>query len=277
MLPHTHHKSNMDRASQVLAEGVPDGIPKTYSALAAHGNVPLSTLHHRACGRRSREANAQSQQYLTPCEENAVVEFLLHMTSLGQFVRIKYVAAIAFSATRHRARTDRPQKPPGVNWAKALEIRRLEIVARKKRAQDWNRFNIYDKVVHWFEVIEKELQNVLLENAYNMDETGVMLSMPNSVKVLVGKDDMRSSCRGARVKRTTVTAIEGISADGRCLNPMIVWPASTHRANWTTFPTPGWVYAFSETGFSDSYISLQWLKLVLIPKLRNGLVGNYLY
>src|SRR4051812_29218569 len=98
----------MDRASQVLAEGVPEGIPNTYSALAAHGEVPLSTLHHRARGRRSREAKAQSQQYLTPCEENAVVEFLLHMTSLGTPVRMKYIASIAFSATRHRARADRP-------------------------------------------------------------------------------------------------------------------------------------------------------------------------
>jgi hypothetical protein len=133
---HTHHKSNMDRASQVLAKGVPDGIPKTYSALAVHGNVPFSTLHHRARGRRSREAKVQSQQYLTPCEENAVVEFLSHMTSIGQPARIKCEAAIAFSATRHRAGAERPQKPLGVNWAKALERRCLEIAARKKRAQD---------------------------------------------------------------------------------------------------------------------------------------------
>jgi hypothetical protein len=109
-------------------------------------------------------------------------------------------------------------------------------------------------------VIGKELHSpaVLPENVYNIDETGVMLSMPNSVKVLVGKDDIRGgrSCRGARVKRIMVTAVECVSADDRCLNPMIIWPASTHRANWTTFPTPGWVYAFSETGFSDSYLSL---------------------
>jgi hypothetical protein len=59
-----------------------------------------------------------------------------------------------------------------------------------------------------------------------------MLSMPNSVKVLVSKDNVRGSCRGAPVKRTIVTAIECISADGRCLNPMIVWPDSTHRANY---------------------------------------------
>ena len=32
---------------------------------------------------------------------------------------------------------------------------------------------------------------ILAENVSNMDETGVMLSMPSSVKVLVGKDDSR--------------------------------------------------------------------------------------
>jgi hypothetical protein len=103
--------------------------------------------------------------------------------------------------------------------------------------------------------------DILLENVYNMDETGVMLSMLNSVKVLVSKDDTHAY-RGACVKRTIVTAVECISVDGRCLNPLILWPAKTHRANWTTYPTPGWVYALSDTGFTDSYISLQWLKLV---------------
>lgn len=49
---------------------------------------------------------------------------------------------------------------------------------------------------------------------------------------------------------------------------MIIWPAKTHRANWTTHPTPGWVYAFSDTGFTDSYISLQWLKLVFDPQTK---------
>jgi hypothetical protein len=81
-------------------------------------------------------------------------------------------------------------------------------------------------------VIEPVLHepDVLPENVYNIDETGVMLSMLNSIKVLVGKDDIRGY-RGARVKQTIVTTVECISADGRCLNPMIIWPASTHRAN----------------------------------------------
>ncbi|KAF2259111.1 hypothetical protein CC78DRAFT_621278 [Lojkania enalia] len=114
-------------------------------ASPAHGDVPLSTLHHRARGRRSREAKAQSQLYLTPCEENAVVDFLLQMDNLGQPIRII------------------PLKPPGVNWAKRLGRRRLELVAIKEKPQDWNGLNIYDKVSHWFEVIGKELRSPVVQ------------------------------------------------------------------------------------------------------------------
>ncbi|KAF1818521.1 DDE-domain-containing protein [Dissoconium aciculare CBS 342.82] len=106
-----------------------------------------------------------------------------------------------------------------------------------------------------------------------MDETGIMLSMLGSIKVLVGSDDTRGY-RGAHVKRTTVTAIECISADGRCLLPMIIWPAATHRSNWTTFPTPGWHYAYSESGYTDSQISFDWLRLVFDPQTKERANGK---
>jgi hypothetical protein len=66
-----------------------------------------------------------------------------------------------------------------------------------------------NKIIHWFDVIRKVLQDpaILPENVYNIDETGVMLCMLGSVKVLIGKDDPRDY-RGAGVKRTIVTAIE---------------------------------------------------------------------
>jgi hypothetical protein len=88
-------------------------------------------------------------------------------------------------------------------------------------------------------MIGEQLQNpdILPKNVYNMDEIGIMLSMLNSVKVLVSKDNTQAY-RGARIKRTIVTAVECISADSRCLDPMVIWPAKTHRANWATFPTP---------------------------------------
>jgi hypothetical protein len=88
-------------------------------------------------------------------------------------------------------------------------------------------------------VIEEVLTdlNVLPENVYNMDETGVMLSMLGSVKVLVSKNDFRDY-RGAGVKRTMVTAIECVYDDGWALLPIIVWLAMTDRSNCITYPTP---------------------------------------
>ena len=61
----------------------------------------------------------------------------------------------------------------------------------KSGALDWNRYNSYEKVVHWFEVIGKVLQDstVLQEYVYNMNKTGIMLSKLNSIKFLVGKDN----------------------------------------------------------------------------------------
>ena len=76
-------------------------------------------------------------------------------------------------------------------------------------------------------MIEKVLQalTILAENVYNIDKTGVMLSMPGSVKVLVDKKDTRDY-REMQIKQITVTVIECISADNRYLNSMIIWPVT---------------------------------------------------
>ena len=62
---------------------------------------------------------------------------------------------------------------------------------------------------------------ILKENVYNIDKTSVLLLILGSIKVLVGKDNIQDY-RGARVKRTIVTAIKCISRDSRYLNPIII-------------------------------------------------------
>jgi len=168
-----------DRARQVLAQGVPPGVRRSYHALADHGGVPYTTLYCRDHGRPSIEEKAESQQYLYPWEEKALVKFLLQMSDLGHPVRIKYIPQIAFGATFRRPTADRPLKPPNKNWSKALENRHPELKARRVRALDWNRHekNTSEKIPHWFEVIGPVLQDPKVRpwNVFNMDETGVML------------------------------------------------------------------------------------------------------
>ncbi|TVY12609.1 hypothetical protein LARI1_G009270 [Lachnellula arida] len=215
-----------DRATNALAEDSLPGEPQTYNAISKRSEVPLTTLYHRRHGRRSREEKAQGQQYLTP------PEYLKLTADLGNLMRIKYLPSLAFIIARQRSTTTKASKPPNKNWAQAFQKRHPALKSRRVRAMAWERHenNIYDKIIHWFEVIGKVLEDpvILLENIYNMDETGVMSYMLGSIMVLVSKDDPRDY-RGAGVKRTMITAIECISASGRSLLPMIIWPATTHR------------------------------------------------
>ena len=217
-----------DRASEALIEA---SLPREpYNAISNRSKVLLSTLH-RARGRRSKEEKAQGQQYLTPLEEKALEKFLLLMSDLGNPVQIKYLSSLAFSIARQRSMTNKTIKRPGKNWHQGIEKRHPVLKSRRVRVIDWKRHesNTYNKIVYRVGVIGRVLRDpaVLPENVYNMDETGVILCMLGSVKVLVGKDDPRDY-RGAGIKRTMVTVIECISANGRSLLPMIIWPASTH-------------------------------------------------
>jgi hypothetical protein len=105
------------------------------------------------------------------------------------------------------------------------EVRTMRIKALGSNRHD---HHIHHKVKEWFKLMGEQLRNpdILPENVYNMNETGVLLSVLSTLKVLVSSDLPRP-CRKAGVKRTVVTAIECISADGRSLPPLIIWRATT--------------------------------------------------
>ncbi|KAF1828332.1 hypothetical protein BDW02DRAFT_468859, partial [Decorospora gaudefroyi] len=123
----------MDQVSQVLAQSLLNGVPRTYAARAEQGGE-----------------KAQSQRYLTPDEEKAVVRFLLLMYSLGKPVRIKFIPSLAFSVARRRCAANRASKPPGKNWPRAFQKRHPELKSRRVKAVDWQRHekNIYPKITH---------------------------------------------------------------------------------------------------------------------------------
>ena len=74
----------------------------------------------------------------------------------------------------------------------------------------------------------------------------------------------RSCCQAYSV----VTAVECISANGRCLSPLIIWPVLTHRSDWTTHPIPGWHYACSLSSFANIAIVLDWYRRVFDPQIK---------
>jgi hypothetical protein len=144
----------MDPVSRALTQAIPHGVRDTLRGRAEHFGVSRSTLHDRKNGRPSIKAKAEGQQYLTPCEKNAIVRFVLQMAELGQDVRIKHLPSLAFTVA-----TNIPLEAPCNDWPRGFKKRNPDLMIKRKHALDWKRYNIYEKTEHWFEVIGKVLQS----------------------------------------------------------------------------------------------------------------------
>lgn len=245
-------------------------------------DLPSTTRWYRRHGRPSLKEKAVRQQYLSPQEEKGLAEYVLRMSRTGTPLPVKSLRVLAQSIRRQRECTFQCPgndivAPPGKNWPQGFYNRHPELKARRTKAIDSSRYDdsIYEKVAEWFTLIQKELEDttILPENVYNMDETGVLISFQGSLKVLVGRDELRTS-RPSCVQRKLITAIECISADGRCLDPLIIWPAVTHRSTWTAHPTPGWHFACTKSGYTDTAISLYWVQHVFDPLTRARAKGK---
>ena len=255
----------------------------SYAARSRLSEIPITTLWRRDQGKPSKRDKAAKQQYLTPQEEKALLQYVLRAYENGRPFPTRALRSFAQVIVRQRPSTsqtpaiDCDVRPPGKNWPLGFYKRHPELKSKRMRALDLRRHDhhIYDKIVHWFTVVSRELSGPAIhaENVYNMDETSVLLSVLNSMKMLVSRDDLSSS-RGAGVQRTLITAIECISASGESLPPLIIWPASTHRSTWTTYPTPGWHFAVSKTGYTDTEISLYWIRHVFDPLTRSNASGR---
>lgn len=124
-----------DRASQILVQEYPAGIPKSFRAVADHADVPRSTLQHRARGQRSIEDKAASQFYLRAAEEKALVNYVIHQDALGLSVRVKYLPSVASSLACKPCLANRLKKPPGKNWPQHFCKRHADTLkASKSRA-----------------------------------------------------------------------------------------------------------------------------------------------
>ena len=184
---------------------------------ALDNDVPHTTLQHRVGGRQSRKDKDDGQLYLYPWEEKALAKLLAHQDALGRSVRVGYIRSIAFGSESQAVgqvilRAEAGHRP---FMNAILNLPR----ANSKR---WiGGGSTYDKIVPWFEVIGPVLQrsDILPCNVWNYDETGTLISMPKAVKVVVSKRNKRGR-KGARIKRTNITAIECVNADSRYLNLM---------------------------------------------------------
>lgn len=109
---------------------------KTFAAGAKSYNVPVSSFWHRVHGRRSRRDVGVNRQYLTPLEEKALRDCVLHKAALDQFVTVKYLRYLTREIVRRRlftfqlSTTDDEIQLPGKNWPQGFYKRNSDLRSR---------------------------------------------------------------------------------------------------------------------------------------------------
>ncbi|KAJ6117903.1 hypothetical protein N7523_005754 [Penicillium sp. IBT 18751x] len=193
-----------------------------WSAKPGSTNVPAFTLWHRANGRSSPEEKAEKQLYLTDPKEKALKELVLRFAKNDFPSTLTFLRSLAYLLVQRRSSlplNHHTAKPPSPGWPRKFFKRHAEVKPRKSKPIYWKRHdhNIHSQVAEWFSIIGPELHDPTIHpvNIHNMDGTGVMLSGPHSLKVLVGK--VYGGSREARVNREAIIAIECVSANGRSL------------------------------------------------------------
>jgi hypothetical protein len=163
--------------------------------------LPASTKWYRDHGRRTRRERAAKEQYLTPNKDKELSFYVLRMSKNGYPLAVKVLRSLALVIRRRRGKAPDSQglNEPGKNWPQGFYKRNPQLKSSRMRAMTWDRHDhtIYPKVTAWFSIISEELArpDVLAENVYNMDETGVLLGKLGSLKVLVGKNELRNYTR----------------------------------------------------------------------------------
>jgi hypothetical protein len=108
-----------------------------------------STLWRHARGKPSRRDKAANQQYLTPCEENVLLEYVLRMSECGYPLPVKFLRSLALVIARQRSPLSKSLPPPMVSdrQARTGYNRHAAFKARRVKALDWTR---HGYVGMWF-------------------------------------------------------------------------------------------------------------------------------
>ena len=94
-----------------------------------------STLWRRAHGKASWTGKAANQQYLSPVEEKALLDYVLPMSERGYSLPVKFLRSSAPMIARQRSSAlqtpavDDDIRPPGKNWPQGFYKRHPELKA----------------------------------------------------------------------------------------------------------------------------------------------------
>jgi hypothetical protein len=124
-------------------------------------------------------------------------------------------------------------------------------------------------LMEWFDLFKFTLEeeDLELEDIWNMDETGFRVGCLSRRSLIVTRKKVRKAYLTDPGDRTLVTSVECISASGKLLNPLVILPQKVYLP-WffPALPPDEYQLAYSNSGYNNSEIALEWLRARLVRK-----------
>jgi len=203
-------------------------------ALAESYDVPESTLRSRIRGTRSIHEIRRPDRKLQLSEEQTLVKWILDLNRRGFPPQVIDVRRMADALLTARGQIPPPQ-PIGQNWATRFINNQSELQMKWNCKFHSQRARCEDPVAinAWFKLVDETRQSygILNEDTYNFDETGFMIGVAATSKVVTSSDTVGRAIAIQPGNREWVTVIEAINALGWLLPPFIILAGKVHQSN----------------------------------------------
>ena len=162
-----------------------------------------------------------------------------------------------------RGQIPAPQ-PVGKNWVSRFINTQPDLQTKWSRSLHSQRALCEDpiKISTWYKLVEdtRQTYGILDTDTYNFDETGFMMGIASTSRVVTSIDTVGRAIQIEPGNRDWVTTIEAICAGGWSIPPFIILPGKLHQAAWYTDLPDSWVLAVSDNGWTTDDLGFTWLE-----------------
>jgi hypothetical protein len=150
------------------------------------------------------------------------------------------------------------------NWVSRFVNSQSELQTKWNRKFHSQRARCEDSIAiaTWFKLVEETRQAYGIHDTdiYNFDETGFMMGVAATSKVVTSSDTVGRATVVQPGNREWVTSTECINASGWCLPPFVILYGKQHQASWYHHIPIDWVVAVSDNGWATDELSVEWIK-----------------
>ncbi|TQW01874.1 hypothetical protein IF2G_10587 [Cordyceps javanica] len=239
---------------------------RTAAGATGEFNLSRSLIRRRRAATSPPPPRVPLNLKLIQAEETSLLDTIFYLDNFNLSPSKKWITNMANIIIKERSSSQNPSPNyVGPRWVdNFLKRHNLSINKTKNRDKKRTEAEDHNTIEKYFNLLQEAIaeHGITPDNIWNMDETGFMIGH-SSGGCIVTQRRKYASKRAVPLNRELATAIEAISATGDFVKaPFLVVASKLHLARWyrdPKLPDNGRI-AITESGYSNDYVALEWLK-----------------